>query len=137
MEKNTIILSEWEAGIKEIPDSSVHLICSDPPFVMSQHGGAGFLREQKRIKNTFSEIAKYSTLDFDITPYLAECLRICNPFNAYFFCNQAMLETYITFAKENNFNCRLLIWKKLNPMPLYKSDYSHGLEFIVRIGRGS
>lgn len=44
---NKITCGDCYELIKEIPDKSVDLVITDPPYEMDEHGGGGVLWQQK------------------------------------------------------------------------------------------
>lgn len=124
-----ITCSKYEDVIQLIPDKSIDLVVSDPPY-------------QFISKNMFMKFENKKHLDkirdawgsqYNPIPYLNECKRILKKFNGYFFTNKTLLKTYIQFAEDNNYKFDILIWHKPNPLPLHSHMYCIDKEYIVYI----
>jgi len=131
-ELNKIYHNSWQKGIHLIPDGSIDLIVTDPPFDMRVHGG-GIMNKEKRIKKSYDTIGEYSFDGYDVKPYLKQCRRIMKKFNGYFFGNNKMIKTYIDFAIKHKYIYKVLIWNKLNPLPFTNGNYLQDCEYIVFI----
>ncbi|WP_288910966.1 site-specific DNA-methyltransferase [uncultured Thomasclavelia sp.] len=121
---NTIQLGDCYELIKKIPDNSIDLIITDPPYEMETRG-AGFhnkrdyydLIHDKKMANGISE------------NLLKEFDRVMKKTNIYIFCNKNQLPMYLKFYKNKNFD--LLVWHKVNPIPTINNKYLSDLEYIV------
>lgn len=121
-------------GMKRIPDNSIDLIVTDPPYEFETRG-SGFHKK----RDYYDEIAAQGLSKGITEEYLVEMERIMKATNIYLFCNKNQLRMYFDFYKEKN--CDLLVWHKLNPIPVVNNKYLSDVEFIffarekgVRIG---
>lgn len=121
-------------GMKRIPDNSIDLIVTDPPYEFETRG-SGFYKK----RDYYDEIAAQGLSKGITEEYLVEMERIMKATNIYLFCNKNQLRMYFDFYKEKN--CDLLVWHKLNPIPVVNNKYLSDVEYIffarekgVRIG---
>ena len=113
--------------MKEIPDNSVDLVVTDPPY-MIETTGAGiykqadkqYVKELNGIKDGFSETI------------LDELCRIMKKINIYIFCSQKQIIPLLDyFVKSKKCNWNLLSWHKTNPVPACGNKYLTDTEFIL------
>ena len=102
IELNRIYNEDCLEGMKRIPDGSVDLVVSDPPYLIQYKTG---IRKNKSHK--FCHTIMNDDNKGLITSYLKECYRILKENTAaYVFCSS---KTFITFilllAKDNSLNC--------------------------------
>lgn len=117
-------------AIKNIPDDSIDLIVTDPPYEFETKGG-GMLKE-KRIYNMYNQIETLNLnkgINYDL---LNEFIRVMKKPNIYIWCNKSQILDYmIFFIKENNCNFNIIIWHKTNAMPLCGSKYLSDCEYCL------
>lgn len=123
--------------MKDIPDNSIDMILTDPPyqFRKSDNGGGGMLSTRKYDKEIITKLGSKNILDCGITmDFLEETKRLFKKgYNAVYFCNQHQLSMYIDFANNNNYRFNILVWCKTNPTPLCNNKYLDDLEFQIQI----
>lgn len=123
--------------LKDIPDKSIDLIVTDPPyqFRKQDNGGGGLLTTRKYDKEIHRKLGSKNLLDCGITlDFLEETKRIFKKgYNAIYFCNQLQLKMYIDFAEKNKYRFNILVWNKTNPVPLCNNKYLDDLEFQIQI----
>ena len=119
---NKITCGDSYSLIKDIPDKSIDLIITDPPYELETRG-AGFHN-----KRDYYDQIHDSGLASGITDeFLGELVRIMKKVNIYLFCNKNQLRQYFDFFK--NYNCDLLIWHKTNPIPTVNNKYLSDVEY--------
>lgn len=113
--------------IKEIPDKSIDLIITDPPYKIST-SGAGiykqadkqYVKELNGMKDGFSE------------EVLDELCRVMKKINLYIFCSQKQIIPLLDyFVKKKKCNWNILSWHKTNPVPACGNKYLTDTEFIL------
>ncbi len=111
--------------MKKLPDNSIDLVVTDPPYdVHAGKGGGAFGN-----RSSFKEI-DFMSNGFDKS-ILDELIRVMKKVNIYIFCSQKQIPLLINyFAVENNCNWNLLTWHKTNPVPACKNKYLSDTEFI-------
>ena len=113
--------------LKRIPDKSIDLVITDPPYEISTSGAGIYKHEDKQyikelnsMKDGFSE----SVLD--------EICRVLKKINVYFFCSQKQIIPLLDyFVKGKGCNYNLISWHKSNPVPACGNKYLTDTEFIL------
>lgn len=123
MELDKIYNMDCLEGMKNIPDKSVDLIVTDPPYELETRG-AGFHNK----RDYYDEIADKGLSKGITEAFLIEMERVMKATNIYLFCNKNQLRMYFNFYKDKN--CDLLIWHKLNPIPVVCNKYLSDVEYI-------
>lgn len=122
-ELNQIYCADCYEAIKELPDKSVDLIVTDPPYLLETRG-AGFHKK----RDYYDEIHN-DGLSVGIEKYLlAEFERVMKKTNIYIFCNKNLLPMLFDFYKDKNFD--LLVWHKVNPIPTVNNKYLSDVEYV-------
>ena len=113
--------------MKEIPDKSIDLVVTDPPYLI-ETSGAGiykqadkqYVKELKDIKDGFS------------TDVLDELCRVMKHINCYFFCSQKQIIPLLDyFVRGKKCNWNLISWHKTNPVPACGNKYLTDTEFVL------
>lgn len=113
--------------MNDIPDRTVDLVITDPPYVI-ETTGAGiykqadkqYVKELNCMKDGFSEAV------------LDELCRVMKKINVYFFCSQKQIIPLLDyFVKKRKCNYNLLTWHKTNPVPACGNKYLTDTEFIL------
>lgn len=128
---NKITCGDCYELIKQLPDKSVDLIITDPPYEISSLTGGGML-EEKRIKNLMNEIGEHK-LDKGVNGVIwEECLRVLKKPNIYIWCNKLMIPSLLNFFV-NKHGCAfdIISWHKTNAMPLCGSKYLTDTEYCL------
>lgn len=126
--------------ISKIPNKSIDLILTDPPYLFNRGGGKTAGTEGKsKIAN--SDLYKFDgkTMaemgNFDkpqIYRLLNESKRVCKKMRGYYFCNETALQYYLSWATENNCKYNIITLEK-PPSILNRNRYSTNSEFFVRV----
>lgn len=148
-ELNKIYCMDCLEGLKKIPDNSVDLVVTDPPYNISQDKKELSRKTMKSpqfarrtsIRLDFGEWDKMSDDDFEkfVGKYFKEIVRVMKDKSW----------GYICFAKEKvgilerlikKFNCKyrtIFVWCKSNPVPSFrKVNYNSACEFVVVFSKG-
>lgn len=126
---NKIILGDFYKEVENIPDNSIDLVVTDPPYRIHAESGGGLHNKRDWLKNVHD-----SKLDeFDPQKFLISIKRVLKIFNAYIFCSKDLLVDYITFAESMGYNWDLLIMGKRNPIPTKNNKYLSDIEYIIYI----
>lgn len=114
--------------LKTIPDSSVDLVVTDPPYEIATTGGGlavnGQVKQWKEhdldsMKDGFSPVV------------LDELCRVMKKVNCYFFCSQKQIMPLVQYFTKKKCNWNLLCWHKNNPVPACGNKYLSDTEFIL------
>lgn len=134
MNVNEIYLGDAYELIKQIPDKSIDLIVTDPPYDFGKdyHGGGGVAMhkgEQKEFIKQIKESNIHAGFDASI---LDEFVRVMKRINIYLWCNKEQIYDYLTFfVKERGCNFEFLIWSKSNPPPFTGGHYLKDKEYCL------
>lgn len=134
--ENEIILGDAYELIKTLPDKSVDLIVTDPPYEIQglsdkPHGlskwNHGSTKHEKEMFEMGDNLVK--GIDLGI---LKEFVRVMKKINIYLWCNKEQIYDYLTFfVKEKGCNWEMLIWAKQNPAPFYGNHYLKDKEYCL------
>lgn len=127
---NKVSYTKWENKTKFIPDRSIDLIITDPPFKFKDGNfikGGGILRWREGFVNVINE---YSG-NFNPELMLNESRRLLKRFNGYFFTSRHLLKEYISFAEKHKYSWDIHIWSKRNHLPFKNGWLLPDCEFIV------
>lgn len=131
MGKNEIILGDAYELIKTVPDKSIDLIVTDPPYQFTGlHADTGILKgRESGYVHELMDGNIYRGIDLSI---LNEFVRVLKKINVYIWCSKEQIYDYLTFfAKERKCNFEILIWAKQNPSPFYGSHYLADKEYCL------
>ena len=136
MEINRIYLGDAYELIKAIPDKSIDLIVTDPPYQLDSLTGGGMLKE-KRIKELMDDLGDNS-LDVGISlSILDEFMRVMKVPNVYIWMNLKQLYPYLDyFVGKHKCNWNLIVWQKSNAMPLCGGKYLNDCEYCAYFHKG-
>ena len=157
---NTIQLGDCYELIKNIPDKSVDLIITDPPYEYTT-GGCGknqtgeykalFDRKNKNradlkrftdkgLNNGQARVwadkeksrieLKHIISGFDYN-LLNELDRIMKKINIYIWCSKHQVEPLLKHYLDKNCNIEILTWHKTNPLPTMNNTYANDTEYCI------
>ena len=127
MELDRIYLEDCLEGLKKIPDKSIDLSVTDPPYEI-ETTGAGlykqtdkqYIKELNSMKDGFSK------------EILDELCRVLKKINIYLFCSQKQIIPLLDyFVKGKKCNYNIISWHKTNPIPACGNKYLTDTEFIL------
>ncbi len=130
--KNTIICGDCITVMKDIPDNSIDLVLTDPPYNISQKNKIfRNYRSGKRADINFD----YGEWDygFDILTVLKESRRVLKQYGQWIiFCAEQQIGMYRKWLGENGHFKQIIIWEKTNPLPQFrKCGYRQATEIIM------
>lgn len=134
--ENKIINADCLDILTQLPDKCVDLVLTDPPYIYNEKncGTGKWTNSRKMLKEVFTRHGSTKSLDKGFNKEILEQIkRICKKFNAVFFCSQYQLEDYLKFARDNDYRFTVMVWQKLDPMPLTNNKYLDDLEYIIFI----
>lgn len=133
-EIDTIYNEDCLEGMKRIPDKSIDLIVTDPPYILENQGG-GFFNDSNygyhgNSRHVMKDIAEMK--DGINDAILDELCRISKKINMYFFCSQRQIPLYLDyFVAERGCNWNLLCWHKTDPIPACGNKYLNDTEYCL------
>ena len=131
---NEIYLGDAYELIKQVPDKSVDLIVTDPPYEFGTGGvGTGIFKGRTTQNDTYREIHKSGLgQGIDSAAILKEFVRVMKKINCYIWCNKEQIYDYLTFfAKERGCNWEMIVWAKANPTPFLGGHYLKDKEYCL------
>lgn len=135
MEDIKLIHGDCLEEMAKIPDKSIDLIVTDPPYELSLHGGAGCFKDRKLINDKHLD---FISKGFDYDQCFNEFIRICKIPNMLIFCSNNQVSKIMSFFEGKNPSATLLVWQKTNPVPLCCGKHLSDVEFIVYVrGKGA
>jgi DNA modification methylase len=126
-----IILGNAYDLIRKVPDRSVDLIVTDPPYQLNNHGGGrGILKGRKG--GFIPEISTDLMSKGIHLEILDEFIRIEKKTNIYIFASKNQIYDYLTFfCEKHNCSFDLLIWAKANTPPFCSKHYLPDKEYCL------
>jgi site-specific DNA-methyltransferase (adenine-specific) len=121
-------------GLKEVPEESVDLVVTDPPYLISYATN----RRKDKTHDFCSAIANDNNPAV-IRDTLRECYRVLKPDSAaYVFCSAKTLDTFKSFAVEAGFTVKnTIVWVKNNwTAGDLKAQYGQQYEPLLLLNKG-
>lgn len=119
-----------------IPDNSIDLIVTDPPYKMTPRGNTGTTGGML-LKDINKKGKVFDNNEINISEWLPECFRILKESShIYVMTNHINLYEYLNTIKDTGFHfVKSLIWNKRNKImsPYYMSQF----EYILFCRKGS
>lgn len=123
----TLINGDCLEKLKNIPDKSIDLLLTDPPFLYVG-GGCKGRKTNKKIINELGSFGKT-----DIYNFLNISKEKLKKINMYVFCSRLQIPYYLNWSIENNFKFDLLIWNKEKKDIKFSMSFCNDIEYIIRI----
>lgn len=134
--KDKIFCEDCMEVMQSLPDESIDLVCTDPPYLFDTSGGgsSAMAKRAKTMKKNIDFIAH----DFDYEGCFEQFIRICKIPNMIIFCSNKQIGRTMTFFENKGLVATLLIWQKTNPIPVCNNKYISDCEFAVYVrGKGA
>lgn len=114
--------------LKNIPDNSVDLVVTDPPYEIVGLHGAGIIKNRPYLQQMMkSDLGSGINIDL-----LDELSRIMKHIYIYIWCNKEQIYDYLTyFVKEKGCNFEMFIWNKTNVPPFTNGHYLKDKEYCL------
>lgn len=125
--------------LKKVPDHSIDLIATDPPYLISATNGGGTINNVKKLNKSLADLKTVDiTQGYDIELFGAEFIRVMKEINIYFWCNKVQIPDYFNFYV-NKHKCKfdILCWHKTNALPTYSNKYLSDTEYLLYFRKGS
>ena len=131
-ELNNIYCADSYEAIKNIPDKSIDLIVTDPPYEFGTGDIKTGLFKDRKSAGTYQDIADTNLgkgIDLKI---LDDFVRVLKKINIYIWCNKEQIYDYLTyFVKEHKCNWEMIIWSKDNVPPFTSGHYLKDKEYCL------
>ena len=116
--------------MKNIPDKSIDLIVTDPPYLIVGGGSGGCFGTENRTYH--SQVSKNKAINSGISnEVLDELYRVMKQPNIYIGCNKNQLRQYINYFEDKGCTTDLLTWHKTNPVPTCNNKYLSDTEYLL------
>ena len=125
--------------LKKVPDHSIDLIATDPPYLISATNGGGTINNVKKLNKSLADLKTVDiTQGYDIELFGEEFIRVMKEINIYFWCNKVQIPDYFNFYV-NKHKCKfdILCWHKTNALPTYSNKYLSDTEYLLYFRKGS
>lgn len=137
IEENNIYMMDCLQGLRLIPDNSIDLIVTDPPYQIDgihEYKGNDL---GKRLINYQGKLMDDNLVSGFDTAILDEMYRVMKIPNIYIWCNIAQVPMYIKyFVLEKGCKMDILIWHKTNPMPCCNNKWLTDKEYCLYFRKG-
>ena len=121
--------------MKDIPDGSVDLVLTDPPYLCNYSRHDSKSRFSNKIANDENNCANKNMIE----KYLHECYRIMKDNTAiYCFCNYKKIDFFKQQIEKAGFHLKnIIIWdKQKNGMGDLSTTFGYSYEFIIFASKG-
>ena len=117
--------------IKTIPDNSVDLILTDPPYNIAQYSTGNINLPGREALN--NDIAEWDMVDLEPKELLADFKRILKPTgNIFVFTSYNQIGKWHEAFDSEYDTFQFFIWHKTNPAPkIYKTGFLNSCEMII------
>jgi DNA modification methylase len=120
MEINKIYQGDCLDVLKTLPDESVDLVFTDPPYNISSKNKI-FMNYQNGKKANISFDFGEWDYNFNIVPFLTECKRILKLNGSIIvWTSEQLYGEYRKWFQDNMYPKQLLVWVKSNPLPQFR-----------------
>lgn len=128
LQLNKIYLADCYEFIKQIPDKSIDLIITDPPYELEVNHNAGAFGKKKKLH--FSQITNLSYgFDYSI---LDEFVRVLKKINIYIWCSKKQLQYLLDyFVTKHKCYWELITWHKENAVPTGNNTFICDTEYCL------
>ena len=117
---NKITLGDSYELIKELPDKSIDLIVTDPPYLIENTKAGGDSKLSKSIQGMNDELANGILTQGINEEILDDFMRVMKVPNIYIWCNHKQIPMYLNyFVIQNKCAFDIIIWHKPNAAPLF------------------
>lgn len=120
--------------MKDIPDGSVDLVLTDPPYLHIK-GGCKSKRLNVGCRDANSNVVRNMS-DFgerEIYTYLDAVKKKMKKVNMYIFCSKLQIPYYLNYALKNKLQYDVLLWYKNTNRMISTKFYASNVEYIIRI----
>lgn len=126
-----LIRGDMFQEIKKIPDNSVDLILTDPPYNIAKYSTWNIKFEWREDIN--NNLAERDLVDLDPKLLVTEYLRVLKPtWNMFIFTSYNMIWKFHEAFDEHFDTFQFMVWHKKNPVPnFFKKWFCNSCELIV------
>ncbi len=135
---NKITCGDCYELIKELPNNSVDLIVTDPPYLIENTKAGGHSNLAKSIQGMNDELANGILTQGINEEILDDFMRVMKVPNIYIWCNHKQIPMYLDyFVNKHKCSFDIIIWVKTNAMPLFNNKYLTDKEYCLYFRKGA
>lgn len=138
MEYNLIKCGDSLSLLGQLPDKSIDLIVTDPPYEISAKSKGGTINNIKKLNKSLKDLVD-ANIDkgYNIDVYGEEFMRVMKEPNIYLWSNKVQIPKYFDFYV-NRHKCKfdIICWHKTNALPTYSNKYLTDTEYLLYFRRG-
>ena len=126
-----MIFEDSRKAIKKIPDQSIDLICTDPPYNLSNYSTGNIQFDWRQDLN--NDVADWDKLEVNPLEWRDEFLRILKPKgNIFIFCSYNLLGRWHEIFDPAFDTFQFMVWHKTNPAPkIHRAGFLNSCELII------
>lgn len=131
LKKCSIINGDCFSVLKQIPDKSIDLILTDPPYNIAKYSTGNIEFDWR--SNINNDLAEWDLVDLKPSDLASEFKRILSPKgNIFMFCSYNLIGDYHKAFDPIFDTFQFMVWHKTNPVPNFrKSSFLNSCELIV------
>ena len=131
IDKYLLLNDDCFSALKNIPDNSVDLILTDPPYNIAKYSTGNLKFEWRSDIN--NDLAKWDLIELKPSDLISEFKRILSPKgNIFIFCSYNIIGEYHKVFDPEFDTFQFMVWHKTNPVPNFrKSSFLNSCELIV------
>lgn len=128
--RKCILRADSRDIIKRIPDNSIDLILTDPPYNLGKHSTGNIPLPGRSAMN--NDVAEWDMIDFSPEEWADEFVRILKPTgNLFIFTSYNQLGRWYNCLDHKFDTSNFMIWHKTNPAPkIFKAGFLNSCEMI-------
>lgn len=132
-EDNAIYNEDAYKAILDIPDNSIDLIVTDPPYDIPHIDMSGGIFKNRKDKYT-DELADNDLCVGINDEMLRQFIRVCKKTNAYIWCNKLLVPKIVDFyILKRGCLFEIIVWHKTDPVPLTNNKYLNDTEYCIYV----
>ena len=124
--------------LRDLPDNSVDLVVTDPPYNLKHINYGGTVNTVKKLNESLKDLERDNLIKgYDIITVCTELIRVMKEPNIYIWCNKAQIPDYFHFFVDKH-KCKfdILFWHKTNALPTYSNKYLTDCEYLLYFRKG-
>lgn len=134
---NKITCTDSYKEIQNIPNNSIDLIITDPPYLIENTKAGGKSELAKSIQHMNDELSSNNITSSINTEILDEFVRVLKNINIYIWCNHKQIPMYLDyFVTKHKCSFDIIIWNKTNATPLFNNKYLTDKEYCLYFRKG-
>lgn len=128
--RKRVLNADSKDVIKRIPDSSIDLLLTDPPYNLARHSTGNIPLPGRSAMN--NAVAEWDMVEFNPTEWADEFVRILKPTgNLFIFTSYNQLGRWYDCLDHRFDTSNFMIWHKTNPAPkIFKAGFLNSCEMI-------